>query len=747
MPWKLFSHKALPLVGLVALGAPLGATAADLVCLHTTSSCAYLNRLYRQGKAAGNHQDYYDNRDRGHSQLKIEDFPQVKAVEYTEEQRNTGQDWGGQIRLLPKVVVGNSSTSAPPQNGGCQARLLYYSQPQKAAFLYSQYRTNNLYVYPEHRDHDPGHNGGGGFGDLLPLNTPYLVLSQGSSGSDKPFLRAFFYTLAAFRPQVKERLRQTGLLMPTLQMILRRTGAQVDSDAAYLSGAAHPSAFKSSDLRPLQMATMAQALDLDKIPPMVQLAVLEEDEAKLGLDYFENGLSEPLADTPAAIGRVYRRIAGKWHLKVSAAESFDINNQPLSYHWVLLRGDPKQVTIEPYDGGAAAAITVGYQPRQAVAPGKAMASNRVDIGVFVHNGYYYSAPGFISFYSLDSEKRFYDPKGRPREIVYSAGPESPMLPGAQSPRWGDLLARFSGEEHQLGVFLLERQLTPAQSQTLRRCAATLARPVAHVRQLQKQLKVQEAELKTANQEKKRHQSAAGAQGQHKDSLKGKAKLAAQKIKQKEIEWRIKGYRLEIRKIRQEIRQVGENIALQLVLEDPGSGLSALEIVETALGELAQELDLYPTHAPVLESMLSDGARAAFESARQRLQTYGLLVDDGQGKYRYAQPVAAMDSISAYHIKQFNLVLLSRVLFPYFLQPHPRNFVDARLGAQKNWRDVYHYDGDRWLGWTRYDQGKVWEFDALGHVGRRRAADGRVPQTAPVRYFIGPKNRLKMKVMP
>ena len=59
-------------------------------------------------------------------------------------------------------------------------------------FLYRQYRGGQLYVYPEHRDHDPGHNGQGGYGDLFPTNSPCVVISQGSSGSDRAFVRAFF---------------------------------------------------------------------------------------------------------------------------------------------------------------------------------------------------------------------------------------------------------------------------------------------------------------------------------------------------------------------------------------------------------------------------------------------------------------------------------------------------------------------------------------------------------------------------
>ena len=135
--------------------------------------------------------------------------PQLQRIIYTDEQVKQKKHWAAQQVLLPKVVFGNSSTSAPPTLGGSNPRM-YYTHPIGIAFLHEQYRMNNLYIYPEHRDHDPGHNGlahpspagkgaggEGGYGDLYPTNTPYLIISQGSSGSDQPFMRALPLTLAA----------------------------------------------------------------------------------------------------------------------------------------------------------------------------------------------------------------------------------------------------------------------------------------------------------------------------------------------------------------------------------------------------------------------------------------------------------------------------------------------------------------------------------------------------------------------
>lgn len=149
-----------------------------------------LRQWWKDGTAAGNSEDWYDNRDREHSELNRTPYPQLRKVAYSEADRAARRDWALQPRVLPQVVFGNSSTSAPPHLTGSNPRTLYCAR-DGLRLLDRQYRGNNLYIYPEHRDHDPGHNGvGDGHGDLFPTNTPYLIISQGSSGTDQPFMPA-----------------------------------------------------------------------------------------------------------------------------------------------------------------------------------------------------------------------------------------------------------------------------------------------------------------------------------------------------------------------------------------------------------------------------------------------------------------------------------------------------------------------------------------------------------------------------
>src|SRR5205814_10264880 len=114
-----------------------------------------------------------------------------------------------------------------------------------AALLYEQYSHNQLYVYPCHMDHRPGRNGKdgdkeGGHGDVYFANTPYVLASQGSSGSDQPFLQAIALTMAALRPEVKQLLVEQNALAPTLQAIFRQSNGQVAKPDDYFTGKAHP---------------------------------------------------------------------------------------------------------------------------------------------------------------------------------------------------------------------------------------------------------------------------------------------------------------------------------------------------------------------------------------------------------------------------------------------------------------------------------------------------------------------------
>ena len=407
---------------------------------------------YAEGSASGHHGVCYDNFDRGHSLLDTSQFPQLARIVYDAEVKRFGFNSGLQNRFLHRgvVVIGNSSTAVTdPRMWRSQPRLAYCT-PQAIQMLSAQFATNQLYFYPEHRDHDPGHNGdGGGYGDVFPANTPYVLISQGSSYSDKPLMHAVACTMAAFRPTTKKFLIRHGALMPTLQMILRRCYSGIGADTDYLTGAAHPSVFDGKLVDVARMIELAHRIDRGTEPPVVNIRALSEDPSRLGRDYFHWASSERLFDTPWAIARVFRTTNRQKRIQLTAEGSRDLNGLPITYHWVVLRGDKSRISILPTNpDGSAVEVDVDWHPRRSLSPDSKMESNRVDIGAFVHNGKFFSAPAFLTYFFLDNEKRVYSNSGQIASVDYSTDNYvDPMIGAAKS--WRDEY-RYDDQQTLLG---------------------------------------------------------------------------------------------------------------------------------------------------------------------------------------------------------------------------------------------------------------------------------------------------------
>jgi hypothetical protein len=359
---------------------------------------ALLRSLDAKGVANGFAGILYDNRDRGHSSLDPALFPRLARLAYGFELVADNADYGpaGSLLLSP-VVFGNSSTAIT--SGAAPRSLPRHAMtspggPEAQARLYAD---NDIYVYPEHRDHDSE--------DRYPANWPYMIISQGSSGSDQPFLEAIAMTLAAFPPPTFARMRDQGLVAPTLQAILRQSLASVEGAEDYLSGRAHPVVFDATLLRPDRMVAAAAAMGPDDIPPVGRLTVEEEDFATTaGL----LGRDERLFDTPHAIARIWRSPAWEREMILSA-EAVQPEGRPVAFTWHLLNGLPDRVDISPLDEeGSRARIRVRWHDPFAVAgPDAARMSSRVDIGVFATAGGATGAPAIFSISFPSHEVRTY----------------------------------------------------------------------------------------------------------------------------------------------------------------------------------------------------------------------------------------------------------------------------------------------------------------------------------------------------
>jgi hypothetical protein len=695
-----------------------------------------LRKWWEEGTAAGNVGDWYDNRDRGHSDLPMAPYPQLSRVEYSKAELDRRADWAAARGVRPQVTFGNSSTSAPVTGGGSNPRH-YYVSPRGLELLAAQYRGNNLYIYPEHRDHDPGHNGlGDGYGDLYPTNTPYLIISQGSSGSDRPFMRAVATTLAAFRPEVKRKLVETGLLMPTLQMILRSTNRHLKHPHDYLTGKAHPTVFEGKWVDPLAMAKAAHAIHLESIPPLVKLRVVEEDETVAGRDFFDPAEGERLADTESVIARLFR---GKDHVRrmtVTAEDSIDASDRPLAFTWTVLRGDPQSVRIEPLDdAGTKARIEVAYPKRRPVSPG-GIASSRVDIGVFAHNGASYSPPALVTFFAFDSESRTYDDEGRLREIGYGMG-----VVDVEVKDWPRLM-RLANQDTPVSRVL-------PLSDTARKALAAAA---DQCDRLEQQLaKAREAEQ--AADKRWRDAQTALRKARCEGEKAEKDADAEKRLKEAQAEVSKAG---EVRSAAQKERQQVEAARNDLLRKNrPELGGSFESIVQTAIQQLLDDPHFAREHRTAVETAAgADRAERVLEQELKRWQDFGLGTLEKDKKFTFTPLFADGDepSWTDYErmlIRRANLRLLSELLLPEIVTGRfVENYVDPRLSLPKNWRDVYHYhDGGRLLGWTRYATGGKTEFNAPGEIILERDDAGRCLKARTVNYTVELVNRRPLRFKP
>ncbi|MBN4052445.1 T9SS type A sorting domain-containing protein [Sphingobacteriaceae bacterium AH-315-L07] len=351
--------------------------------------------------------DYYDNRDDNHARVILNNHP---GVTYMSSGRGAGM-----TVIQDKVVFGNASLAVISGIAwGSLSRVYGMRYEYYANRFYDLYINNNAYWYPEHRDHDDI--------DYYFSQTPTMNNSQGSSGSEKDEMHKWFYALAAFHPDTKDSLIEKKILIPTMQMIARKT--RVTSDEEYLTGVAHPNAFDDFDNGD-EMVAMASAMEADKIPPMVQIRVIEEDFNLInnGYNFFESlyypyGIrKENIYDTPVCIARIFHDRKYTKRMVVTAEDSYDVNGHPLTYHWSLLRGDTNHVKINFLNANnSEVEILIDYHPESTIA-GETRLTNLVSVGAFVHNGYYYSAPAFVTSFTKRNDTRQYSDTTKNLELI------------------------------------------------------------------------------------------------------------------------------------------------------------------------------------------------------------------------------------------------------------------------------------------------------------------------------------------
>ncbi len=671
---------------LLLLAIPAG---GQVVSLKNDATAKALNEWFAAGTAAGLSAITYENRDGQHSPFPTQLYPQLQVM------KAVGDDKGPAKTVRSFPVIGNCSMASAPDQVGCLPRL-YMTDPAGSDFLAKQYFLNNLFIYPEHLDHDKGANGIGGYGDLLPLNTPTLLISQGSSSSDQPFLQAFISAAAAFPPATQKVILEKKLLAPTLQAIFRRSNKMVVKEEDYFTGRAHPVVFDAAQIDEAKMIQLAHEMTPETIPPVALIDIKEETKVERGKQWFEpQGMPAhtSIATTPVSIGRIFRENTAEHGLIVSLDKSFAATPRKLSAKFAVLQGDPRFLRIDQQPGTTLARIRVRWQPP--VPGARGIRSHRIDIAAFATDGKSISAPAIISFYMLPNEMRFYDEQGRVSEIHYETANPEPGLPYEDRDlRWTRLMNALAA---------------PSQGSLLARLTAPLFTDAER-----------EAILKAQKEIQKRLEAAATV------ARDPKLKAEADKLRGEALDHLAKTLDQPLPGEKPRILRVALLVALEVMASDP------LLFIQNQAEILDFAAKSSKTTAP-----------ADLRAEIHRLSLLGILHQEKDGTLRTSVFPKKLTIADRQALRGLHLTVLSHVLLPDVLDRSPATaWFPPRLTTRKPWRDIMHYDDatGQLTGWTRHHDARTTEFNAEGQL----IPPGEKTKPIPVTYLLDAGGKLTWK---
>ena len=415
---------------------PLPSLAANYSASKPTSpERPYVAAWLSGGSGAGNTGDLYVNRDGGHSQLAVGDFPNLTVVHYDSpaRARNLHLDLPNTLFGITPVF-GNISLGRTKGAFWRSLARSAFTDPGLAARMDLFYRNNQFWVMPAVND-----VGKPEIGDVFPANAPFQLVSLGISWSDQPFIRAALAASASFRRPTKQALIRRRLLAPTLQWLLRRTQKGIRSEEDYLSPDAHPTAFDAKRLDAAELVQRAHDLKMEEIPPAVSLALINSRLFPVKFpepvrDYPDT-LPELLFNTSSAISLILRAPDGErtFLVRGQTAPEQDPN---ASFAWRVVHGPADAVKISAPLGETINGPENGFAQ---ITIDRRHLTNRIDVACFAKTTHTsFGAPAIISFFPIPQEKRTYRPDGQIAAIDYTNPDRIYSDPAIALPRhWTD----------------------------------------------------------------------------------------------------------------------------------------------------------------------------------------------------------------------------------------------------------------------------------------------------------------------
>lgn len=327
----------------------------------------------------------YINADNSHAEVQTGNMEGIDA-RVIEEPTNT---------VFDDVTMGLMNESRAYTSGGsCSLLRCYtYSRQRIAATVYEN---NGLYMVPEHRDV--------GKRDFYQWQAPFFLLSQGSSSSEKDEIRKGLQALGVMGPDARSTAEQNNAIGPLLSYLIVR--ARQVSDAAYMTGDAHPTALTNTDSDE-RILTLAAAMRSGELPPVARIA-LDGVDATFPDDWT---MSQTLSN-PHAIGYTPPTLpentpGGEFAIEIDLSDSVDPNDSEVFFFPAVLREAGSDVTVERLDDSGMRWTVRGDFPEDAdiMTGGETRTVSRVTVGFFPHNGKWLGAPVMVSVGARVSDER------------------------------------------------------------------------------------------------------------------------------------------------------------------------------------------------------------------------------------------------------------------------------------------------------------------------------------------------------
>lgn len=348
------------------------------------ANCFFAKVDLKVNEDDGNAGDLYMNRDGGHSKLKLEEFPGLTDVKLDEEGTRRYRHWGIANMILNLPTFGNSSTAEQGKFWRSMPRRIMTDCRWLMPTMAKMYTSNQFYVYPSAGDTPPvGTNG-----DVFASIAPYWLTTAGRSWSDLPYLKAALEVSRSLDPAVKKEIVKRGLLVPTIQTIIRKSLKGITTEADYLTCEAHPTAFPPDGIDLERLVKNAEKMTVEKIPPLAKIKlemvhILGEKQAPCELTYATDYACAVILRSPDKV-RIFR-------ITIEGDDDYKV---------FVSHGDERAVKIERLLNIAALSIKRDYITHD----------NRLDIAVVgktAKSGW--GAPSYVSFAVLDEKAPYCDP--------------------------------------------------------------------------------------------------------------------------------------------------------------------------------------------------------------------------------------------------------------------------------------------------------------------------------------------------